>query len=79
MNAEISETIRATILGLGMQNPEEIPKVCFSRKPRPLQRPQAAQNCGAHNLHARYKILAEMYWSSQYLSIDPKKSMPRLF
>jgi len=41
--------------------------------PRPLQRPQTDQTCGAHNFHARYNILTEMYWSRQYLSIDPKK------
>jgi len=32
----------------------------------------------AHNFHARINILNEMYWSRQYLSIDPKKNkLPR--
>jgi len=36
-----------------------------------------AQNCGSYSFDARIKILTEMYWSRQYLSIDPKKNLPR--
>jgi len=35
--------------------------------------PQTAQNCGSYSFHARIKILTEMYYSHQYLSIDQKK------
>jgi len=48
-------------------------QVCFSRVPRPLQRPQTAQNCVFYSFDDRIKIFTEMYWSRQYLSIDPKK------
>jgi len=41
--------------------------------PRPLKRPQAAQNCGSYSFDARIQILTEMCFSHQYLSIDPKK------
>jgi len=41
--------------------------------PRPLLRPQTAQNCGSYSFDARIKILIEMYCSYQYLSIDSKK------
>jgi len=36
MNAEISDTIRARLLGLGIQIPEFFAQVCFIRAPRPL-------------------------------------------
>jgi len=74
MNAEISETIQATILGLGMQIPEI-----------PAQRKFVSAECHAHSnahnpskigsysFYARIKILTEIYCSRQYLSIDPKK------
>jgi len=43
MNAEISETIQAAILGLGMQIPEIPAQSKFvSNVPRPLLRPQTA-------------------------------------
>jgi len=48
-------------------------QVCYAKMPRL----QTDQTCGAHNFHARYKILTQMYWSRQYLSNDPKKSLPR--
>jgi len=51
MNAEISETIRARLLGFG--------------------------NCGSYSFDARVKILTKINCSYQYLSIDPKKSLPR--
>jgi len=51
-------------------------QVCYTNRPRPLYRPQTDQICGAHNLHARYKILTKIYWSRQYLSTD-SKSLPR--
>jgi len=65
MNAEISETIQTTILGLGMQIPEI-----------PAQRKFGSAECHAHsNAHKPPKPVAptEMYWSHQYQSIDPKK------
>jgi len=74
MNAEISETIRATVLGLAKQIP--------------AQRKFVSELCHAHsNAHkppktvarfdARIKILTAMNWSHQYLSIDGKNSLPR--
>jgi len=45
--------------------------------PRPLYTSQAAQNCGAYSYYARKIFLTEICWSRQYLSIDPKKSLPR--
>jgi len=39
--------------------------VCFSNVPRPLLRPQTAQNCGSYSFDARTKILTEMYCSHQ--------------
>jgi len=66
MNAEISETIQATILGLGMQIPEISAQCKF-----------VSAECHAHSnankLDARIEILTEMCWSCQYLSIDAKK------
>jgi len=50
-----------------------VAQVCFSRVPRPLLCPQTAQNSSSYSFYARIKILAEMYCSHQYLSIDPKK------
>jgi len=44
-----------------------------SRVPRPLLRQQTVQNCGSYSFDARIKILTEIYFSLQYLSIDPKK------
>jgi len=38
--------------------------------------PQTAQDCGSYSFDARIKILAVIYCSYQYLSIDPKKSLP---
>jgi len=46
-------------------------QVPFSKVHLPLQRPQTAQNCGAHS--ARTQIQTEMYWFRQYLSIDIEK------
>jgi len=79
MNAETSETIQATILGLGTQIPEI-----------PAQRKFVSAECHAHsNAHKPPKAVAptifmldtnfftEMYWSRQYLPIDPKKNLPR--
>jgi len=51
MNSEISETIRARLLGLGMHISE---------------------------LLAQRKLLNWLYFSYQYLSIDPKKSLPSI-
>jgi len=70
MNAEISEI---ELLGCGMQIPELLMQI------------DSAKNCGsysfkicdAHNFRATIKILTEMYASHQYLSRDPKKSLPR--
>jgi len=45
--------------------------------PRPLQHPQTAQSCGSYSFDARIKVLAEILFVSQYLSIDPKESLPR--
>jgi len=45
--------------------------------PRTVLRPQTSQACDAHSFHARLKLLTEMYWSRQYLSIDPNKNLPR--
>jgi len=46
MNAEISETMRAMLLGFGMQIHELLAQRKFvSAGPRPLERPQTAQNC----------------------------------
>jgi len=66
MNAEVSKTIRATILGLGMQIAE-----------LPAQRKFVSAGCHAHSnaykppkAVAGIKILLEMYCSHQYLSID---------
>jgi len=67
MNAEISKTIRATILGLGMQ----IPEIPAQRKF--VSAACHAQNCGFYSFDARITILTEMYCSHQYISIDPKK------
>jgi len=65
MNAVISETIRAAILGLGMQILEI-----------PAQRRFASSVCHAYsNPHKLPKPVAptiEMCLSRQYLSIDPK-------
>jgi len=73
MNAEISENIQAIILRLGMQISEI-----------PAQRKFVSAECHAHsNAHKPpktvaptfwmlVKIVTEMYWSRQYLSIDPK-------
>jgi len=68
MNAEISETIGARLLGFGVQIPELL-----------TQRKFVSTECHAHsNAHkppktvATIKILADMYWSRQYLSIDKK-------
>jgi len=49
--------------------------------PRPLYRPQTAQNCSSYRFDARLNILAEMNCSDQfyrliprqYLSVNPKK------
>jgi len=72
MNAEISETIRARLLGYGMQIPELL-----------TQRKFDSPACHAHsNAHKPpkivaptafmlRKILAEIYVSRQYISIDP--------
>jgi len=62
MNAEISETVKPRLLGLGKQIPS------FLRSASLFQ----------NRFDARIKILTEMYCSYQYLSIDPKKSLPRL-
>jgi len=48
-------------------------QVCFLSVPRPLLRPQVAQNCGFYSFHARIQILTKMYCYLQYLSINPKK------
>jgi len=68
MNAEISETIGDTILGLKMQIPETpaqrkfVSKMCHAHS--------NAQNCGSYSFDATIKNLTEMYWPHQYLSID---------
>jgi len=49
----------------------------FSRVPRPLLRPQTAQNCGSYSFDARIKTLTEIYCYRQYLSVDIKKNLPR--
>jgi len=71
MNAEISETIRARLLGFGMQIPELLTqrKLCHAHS--------NAQNCGSYSVDARIQIVTEMYCPHQYLSISPKKSWPR--
>jgi len=67
MNADISETIRDRLLRFGMQIPE-----------LPTQRKfvsaacHAHSNCGSYSFDAKINILAEMYCSHQYLSIDPR-------
>jgi len=79
MNAVISKTIKAKILGLGVQILEF-----------PAQRKFVSSVCHAHcNYHTlpkteaptvlmlEYKFLTEMYSSHQYLSIDPKNSLRR--
>jgi len=38
---------------------------------------RGSTNCGSYSLDARLKILTEIYCSRQYLSIDPKKKLPR--
>jgi len=67
MNAEISETIRATILGLGMQ----IPQIPAQRK---FVSAMCHAYCNANKppktmalsvLMPEYKILTEMYCSHQ--------------
>jgi len=72
MNAEISETIGATILRLGRQ----IPEIPAHRKF------VSARNNHAHsNAHAKTVaptvLMLELYCSRQYLSIDPRKSLQR--
>jgi len=120
MNAEISETIRATLLGLGMQIPKipaqrkfvsemclahfnahkpptnlkklrifrklsqiekwdlrfrfrsPVRSACLLRKyPTPTQTPTSRPSLWRPQF-SFYKILTKMYWSLQYLSIDPK-------
>jgi len=58
MNAEISQTMGARLLRFGVQIPKlHQSQVCFSNVPRPLLRPQTAQNCGSYSFDARIKIL----------------------
>jgi len=67
-------------------------QVCFSRVPRPLYflrsaslfqqsatptLSQTAQNCGSYSFDARVKILTEKNCYHPYLSIAPKKTLPR--
>jgi len=79
MNAEISETIRARLLRFGVEISELL-----------TQRKFVSAGCHAHSnahkepntvaptvLMLEKKFYAEMYCSHQYLSIDPKKSLPR--
>jgi len=57
MNAEISETMGARLLRFGVQIPElYAAQVCFSNVPRPLLRPQTAQNCGSYSFDARISV-----------------------
>jgi len=65
MNAEISETIRARLLRLGMHIPELLTQRKFVS--------QTAQNSGSYSFTARTKMLTEMYCPHKYLSIGPKK------
>jgi len=69
MNADISETIKYREISDLDSVALYAAQIFFANMPRP----QTDQTCGAHNFHARYKILTEMYWSRQYLSIDTKK------
>jgi len=69
MNVKISETIRAGLLGLGMQ----IPELLAQRKFVSAGYPRTAQNCGSFSFDGRIKTLAAMYCSYQYLSINPQK------
>jgi len=58
MNAEISETIRATILVLSMQ----IPEIPAQRK---FVSEMCHAHCGLYSFDAKIKILTEMYCSHQ--------------
>jgi len=69
MNAEISETIKATILVLGMQIPEIPAQLKFDSAECHAHKPPKT---GSYSFDARIKILTEMYCSHQYLSIDLK-------
>jgi len=74
MNDEISETIRARLLRFGVQISELLTQRKFALAA--CHAHSNAQNGGSYSFDARTKILAEMYWSYQYLSIDPKKNLP---
>jgi len=49
MNAVISETMKATILGLGMQIPEIPAQRNLVSPGYPLQHPQTAHKCGFYS------------------------------
>jgi len=68
MNADLSEAVRATILGLGMKTPE-IP--AYRKFVLAGCHAHSNQNCGSYSFDARIKILTEIYCYDQYLSIDP--------
>jgi len=65
MNAVISETIKAAILGLSMQILETPAQRKIVSSVCPLLHSQTAQACGAHNFHAR-KIFKLNFMISQY-------------
>jgi len=73
MNAEISKTIRATLLRFGVQIPELLPQ----RATPTITPTNRIKNWDLYSVDDRIKILTEAYCSYQYLSIDPKKSLPR--
>jgi len=56
MNVEISETIRARLLGFGMQIPKLLKQRKFVSAGCPLLRPQTAQNCGSYSFDATVKV-----------------------
>jgi len=72
MNAVISETVKVAILGLGMQI-LEIPASLIRQCATPTLTPTSRQKLWLLQFKCYKKILTEMYWSRQYLSIDPKK------
>jgi len=71
MNAEISETMEASLLTFAVQ----IPELLTQRKFVSAEcHAHSNAHCGSYSFDARIKILTEMYCSHQYLSIYQKKA-----
>jgi len=76
MNAKISETIRARLLGIGMQIPEQ--RKFFSPGCHDHSNAhKPPKNCGFYSFNARIKIWTENSCFNQYLSIDSNKNLAR--